>query len=443
MTKRKSYLPLPEDVPLKQLKKAAPRTIRCKFLFISQTPHTKFISCSNLRANDSRLYENNEVISIYLPQEDAEKIVIKYSLEEYKNILMNQISSKGKISFNNNDIMEEEKETKIINSDFKTKESIAVLLKEQEFTNKEICKYLNISKNKLRSIVRQTQMGEDVNVSKKAYSIKLTHEMSNALDNFLKKPENASATLNEMKQYICNNCHINSSEISVGSVRELLKSLGYTRKKVTKHYEKRNDLRTINSRFIVAQKFIQYLNDGFEFIFIDETSFNKNLSPLYGYAKKGSKCIIKTPPKGENYSLIAAMTANKMLAFQIFKGSVKANDFGAFISQLFTKITGLKINMKKCVLFLDNASIHRSRNLEPFLKKFNILYNAAYSPPLNPIEELFGSWKASFRKQIFHHFQSVIEKIISSYRTFEKKDISHYFKHSLSYLWNCLEKNPI
>jgi len=92
---------------------------------------------------------------------------------------------------------------------------------------------------------------------------------------------------------------------------------------------------------------------------------------------------------------------------------------------------------------MDNASVHKVKTLEPFLKKFNILYNAPYSPFLNPIEELFSIWKAKFRKQIFEQNISIVEKISSSYKALESIKICHCFYLSLSFLFDCLEKNPI
>jgi transposase len=50
---------------------------------------------------------------------------------------------------------------------------------------------------------------------------------------------------------------------------------------------------------------------------------------------------------------------------------------------------------KVIVLYLDNAVIHRhSAVLETALKfKANVLFNAEYSPWLNPIERFFGLLK--------------------------------------------------
>ena len=55
--------------------------------------------------------------------------------------------------------------------------------------------------------------------------------------------------------------------------------------------------------------------------------------------------------------------------------------------------------LDKTVFFFDNASIHKSINLikNKFKKEFGIIYNAAYSPELNPIEFAFCKIKNIFR----------------------------------------------
>ena len=46
---------------------------------------------------------------------------------------------------------------------------------------------------------------------------------------------------------------------------------------------------------------------------------------------------------------------------------------------------------------MDNAKIHKCKKLQPLLSKLNILYNAPYSPFLNPIEKFFALFKHKIR----------------------------------------------
>ncbi|KAL7716331.1 putative transposase [Entamoeba marina] len=55
---------------------------------------------------------------------------------------------------------------------------------------------------------------------------------------------------------------------------------------------------------------------------------------------------------------------------------------------------------RKCVFWCDNCSIHNSMNEMVEATQHLVIYNAAYSPELNPIENIFGIWKIKTEKQI-------------------------------------------
>ena len=69
-------------------------------------------------------------------------------------------------------------------------------------------------------------------------------------------------------------------------------------------------------------------------IYIDETSSNTNIVPLYGYSKAGQKFKVKVPPRGKNLSCVAAVTNDKILACQFANGSFKRWEFGIFMINL-------------------------------------------------------------------------------------------------------------
>jgi hypothetical protein len=55
---------------------------------------------------------------------------------------------------------------------------------------------------------------------------------------------------------------------------------------------------------------------------IDETGFNKNMIPNYGFAIKNQKCYVPVLPKSKNYSVISAVTSETLMGIQIFEGSI-------------------------------------------------------------------------------------------------------------------------
>ena len=78
-----------------------------------------------------------------------------------------------------------------------------------------------------------------------------------------------------------------------------------------------------------------------------------------------------------------------MVASQIIEGNVDSVLFENFIYQALRSVRTDEEYMKQdVVLLMDNAVIHKhSQVLETALKmKVNVLFNAEYSPWLNPIE---------------------------------------------------------
>ena len=71
------------------------------------------------------------------------------------------------------------------------------------------------------------------------------------------------------------------------------------------------------------------------------------------------------------------------MAYKMFFGSVKGNDYGAFFIIKNDKI--INKNLKRDIWIHDNANIHRAKILKDLYSHINISYNEPYSPFMNPI----------------------------------------------------------
>ena len=73
----------------------------------------------------------------------------------------------------------------------------------------------------------------------------------------------------------------------------------------------------------------------------------------------------------------------------------------AHFSQFMTHLSE-KLGEKDCVIYMDNAPIHRAvRNFEGVHERHEIhRFDAPYSPQLNPVEGCFGIVKASVKRQL-------------------------------------------
>jgi transposase len=81
------------------------------------------------------------------------------------------------------------------------------------------------------------------------------------------------------------------------------------------------------------------------------------------------------------------------LASQIIEGGVDASLFENFLYETLKAVRkDPATKTKKVILFMDNATIHSHSEVLETARKFkvNVLFNAQYSPWLNPVEQLFG-----------------------------------------------------
>ena len=78
---------------------------------------------------------------------------------------------------------------------------------------------------------------------------------------------------------------------------------------------------------------------------------------------------------------------------KVIKGRFKQRDFLCFIFNLIQHYQFDK-HPKKVILFMDNASVHHSKFVKNSLEGYvTFLFNASFSPILNPIEEFFAKIK--------------------------------------------------
>ena len=144
-------------------------------------------------------------------------------------------------------------------------------------------------------------------------------------------------------------------------------------------------------------------------------------------------------PESDNYSLLIAMDRWGIIGFMLFAGSVKTEDYIAFLYTLVEN--DLRDNAyKKTVFFMDNASIHTSNLFdESFLEDYRVLYNAPYSPHLNPIELAFGFMKREIRQAQPKSLQQLCKAICTVSQKVTINLIRSFVYSSLKHFSNCIE----
>lgn len=118
------------------------------------------------------------------------------------------------------------------------------------------------------------------------------------------------------------------------------------------------------------------------------------ICPNYGWTKMGIPLnhYVKTNPK--KYSIIMAISNNKIIHYEIHDRNINSKIFIQFVRTL-TK----KFNNK--YILLDNVSFHKCKQISDILikNKNRLLFIPPYSPQFNPIEEVFFNNQIIYQKE--------------------------------------------
>ena len=80
---------------------------------------------------------------------------------------------------------------------------------------------------------------------------------------------------------------------------------------------------------------------------------------------------------------------------------------------------------------MDNAPIHKKKIFKEYFEQhYHIIFNVAYCPDLNPIENFFGSFKYQVKQRGFTNEETLLKNITQTIKEYEKKNIAAFIYHS-------------
>lgn len=136
--------------------------------------------------------------------------------------------------------------------------------------------------------------------------------------------------------------------------------------------------------------------DAASLVFIDETGASTNMVRRYGWHPRGER-LVDAAPHGHWHTttFVAGLRASGLIAPFVLDGPMTGEVFRAYVEQVLAP--GLRPGD---VVVMDNLSAHKVAGIAQAIAAAgaSILYLPAYSPDLNPIEQLFAKLKALLRK---------------------------------------------
>jgi transposase len=153
--------------------------------------------------------------------------------------------------------------------------------------------------------------------------------------------------------------------------------------------------------------------------FVDEAAFRSDAHRGTTWGPRGQTPVIKDSGGRFGFKLISAVSARGDLHFDVIEGSMDAEKFIDFLRKL-RQDAG-------CPIFViaDNARYHHSKKVQAFLEtqvgQIMMAFLPAYSPELNPDEQVWNHAKAEVGK---HPIKSKLEMeslILSVMRSIQQK----------------------
>ena len=132
--------------------------------------------------------------------------------------------------------------------------------------------------------------------------------------------------------------------------------------------------------------------DPADLVFVDECGTHVALTPLYAWAPRGERARGVVPRnRGQNLTLVAALTAAGCEAAMTIGGAVDAVAFAAYVREIL--VPTLRPGQ---IVILDNLSVHKGAAIRALVEGAGctLLFLPPYSPDFNPIELAFGKLNA-------------------------------------------------
>jgi transposase len=251
------------------------------------------------------------------------------------------------------------------------------------------------------AILRRSEAPESVLVSRRggARSVKVTPAALAALSGWL--DERPDLTLSQLRDRLMDELSI---IVSTKSISNALDRIGFTTKLLRSLPISRNCPETVQARREYAQRFFSDAPpDHRNIIWVDECGFNLHLRRRFGRfgrARRGQRATIEVPnSRGHNISVCAAMSEEGFLHEHLFPGAYNTERFCVFLQELFDLMH--QRGRSGCWIIIDNVRFHHAADVKACAigRGHILVFLPPYSPMLNPIESLFGKWKALIRTQ--------------------------------------------
>jgi transposase len=163
-------------------------------------------------------------------------------------------------------------------------------------------------------------------------------------------------------------------------------------------------------------------------VFIDETWASTNMTPRYGRCERGKRLIAHTPfGHWKTTTFLAALRYDGVTAPCVFDGPINGARFLAYVEQMLVPT----LSPGEIVL-MDNLGSHKRAGVRKAIEAAGaaVCFLPAYSPDLDPIEQVFAKLKNTLRKMARRTVDALWDAIGIALDDFSPEECFNYFRNA-------------
>jgi transposase len=163
-------------------------------------------------------------------------------------------------------------------------------------------------------------------------------------------------------------------------------------------------------------------------VFIDETWAKTNMTRTHGRCTRGRRLVASVPHgRWRTLTFLAALRSDRIVAPCVIDGPINGESFLAYIEQVLVPTL-----RPGDIVIIDNLGSHKGKAIRRAIRAAGakLFFLPAYSPDLNPIEQVFAKLKTLLRKAAERTVEATWKRIGALLDTFTPAECTNYLKNA-------------
>jgi transposase len=292
---------------------------------------------------------------------------------------------------------------------------------ESGYTRKEVADLFNMALSTVGGFIRRKRETGNVSPDKfGGYKTFLLEPHADLVKELV--AEQPDSTLAELQVRLAKE----KVKVSQSGISRFLHHIKLTFKKKSLHAAEQDRSDVAAARNALREE--QLILDPKKLVFIDETAATTKMTRLYGRAPQGKRLVDKVPHgHWKTTTFICGLRHDGVTAPFVLDGPMDGPHFLAYVEQILAPTL-----RKGQIVLLDNVSTHKVDGVEEAIEArgARAVFLPAYSPDLNPIEQLFAKLKSFLRKMKARTVEELWRAIASFLKGVSKEECKAYLANS-------------